>query len=184
MQVSLGALHKNEQIIISLLVGGGYPQDIPYIDMEQLLHQWIVWMDEEEDDWYYTINYYSCSKEEDEEVLICNIHGEKSNSPESDNFETKIHHELQIDFSWYLLVGYLLYHFKELQQVHMWFVAFQLQQGVSQNLGKKNTTSHIFLHSLKLTANAPENRPKPKRKGSYSNHPSSGAKMLVSGRVH
>ena len=31
---------------------------------------------------------------------------------------------------------------------------------------------------------APESRPKrPKRKGSYSNHPFSGAKMLVSGRV-
>ena len=29
---------------------------------------------------------------------------------------------------------------------------------------------------------APENRPKPNRKGSYSNHPFSGA-MLVSGRV-
>ena len=38
--------------------------------------------------------------------------------------------------------------------------------------------------SLKLTANfAPENRQNPKRKGSYSNHPFSGAKMLVSGRV-
>ena len=30
---------------------------------------------------------------------------------------------------------------------------------------------------------APENRPKPNRKGSYSNHPFLGAKMLVSGRV-
>ena len=38
------------------------------------------------------------------------------------------------------------------------------------------------LHSLKLTAKAPENRPGPKRKRSYSNHPFSGA-MLVSGRV-
>ena len=36
--------------------------------------------------------------------------------------------------------------------------------------------------SLKLTAKAPENRPKPKRKGSSSNHQFSGA-MLVSGRV-
>ena len=26
-----GALHKNEQIIISLLVGGGYPQDKPLV---------------------------------------------------------------------------------------------------------------------------------------------------------
>ena len=26
----LGALHKNEQIIISLLVGGGYPQHVPF----------------------------------------------------------------------------------------------------------------------------------------------------------
>ena len=31
------------------------------------------------------------------------------------------------------------------------------------------------LPSLKLTANAPENRPKPNRKHSYSNHPFSGA---------
>ena len=37
---------------------------------------------------------------------------------------------------------------------------------------------------LKLTAKAPENRPGPKTKRSYSNHPFSGAKMLVSGRVH
>ena len=35
---------------------------------------------------------------------------------------------------------------------------------------------------LKLTANATENRPKPKRKGLSSNQPFSGA-MLVSGRV-
>ena len=40
-----------------------------------------------------------------------------------------------------------------------------------------------WLHSLKLTAKAPENRPGPKRKRSYSNHPFSGA-MLVSGRVY
>ena len=40
------------------------------------------------------------------------------------------------------------------------------------------------IHSLKLTAKAPENSPGPKRKQSYSNHPFSGAKMLVSGRVH
>ena len=40
----------------------------------------------------------------------------------------------------------------------------------------------IIKYSLKLTANAPENRPGPKRKRSYSNHPFSGA-MLVSGRV-
>ena len=39
------------------------------------------------------------------------------------------------------------------------------------------------LSSLKLTANAPENRPGPNRKGLYSNHPFSGANMLVSGRV-
>jgi len=38
------------------------------------------------------------------------------------------------------------------------------------------------LPSLKLTAKAPENRPGPKRKQSYSNHPFSGA-MLVLGRV-
>ena len=31
------------------------------------------------------------------------------------------------------------------------------------------------LASLKLTANAPENRPKPNKKGSYSNHPFLGA---------
>ena len=31
------------------------------------------------------------------------------------------------------------------------------------------------VHSLKLTANAPENRSKPKRKGLFSNHPFSGA---------
>ena len=31
------------------------------------------------------------------------------------------------------------------------------------------------IHSLKLTANAPENRPGPKRKRSYSNHPFLGA---------
>ena len=31
--------------------------------------------------------------------------------------------------------------------------------------------------------NAPENRLKPKRKRSYSNHPFSGAKMLVSGKL-
>ena len=37
------------------------------------------------------------------------------------------------------------------------------------------------IHSLKLTANAPENRPKPKRKGSSSNHHFSQTK--VSGRV-
>ena len=30
---------------------------------------------------------------------------------------------------------------------------------------------------------APENRPKPNRRQSYSNHPFLGAKMLVSGRV-
>ena len=42
----------------------------------------------------------------------------------------------------------------------------------------------IDLHSLKLTANAPENRPKrPKRKRSYFNRPFSGAKTLVSERV-
>ena len=41
-----------------------------------------------------------------------------------------------------------------------------------------------LLHSVKLTANAPENRPKPKRNRSYSNHPFSGANLLlVSGRV-
>ena len=39
------------------------------------------------------------------------------------------------------------------------------------------------LHSLKLTAKAPENRPKPNRKRSSSNHPFSGAKMLNFGRV-
>ena len=39
------------------------------------------------------------------------------------------------------------------------------------------------LHSLKLTAFAPENLAGTKRKGSYSNHPFLGAKMLVSGRV-
>ena len=49
-------------------------------------------------------------------------------------------------------------------------------------LGNSATINHQ-LHSLKLTAKAPENRPKPKRKGLYSNHPFSGAKMLVSGRV-
>ena len=39
-----------------------------------------------------------------------------------------------------------------------------------------------WIHSLKLTAKAPENRPNRKRKRSYSYHPFSGA-MLVSGRV-
>ena len=33
--------------------------------------------------------------------------------------------------------------------------------------------------SLKLTAKAPENRPGPKRKQSYSNHPFSGANLLL-----
>ena len=37
--------------------------------------------------------------------------------------------------------------------------------------------------SLKLTANAPENRPNPKRKGSYSNHPFFRGKLFVSGTV-
>ena len=39
------------------------------------------------------------------------------------------------------------------------------------------------IHSLKLTARTSENRTGPNRKGSYSNHSFSGAKMLVSGRV-
>ena len=39
------------------------------------------------------------------------------------------------------------------------------------------------IHTLPETNIAPENRPGPKRKQSYSNHPFSGAKMLVSGRV-
>ena len=41
---------------------------------------------------------------------------------------------------------------------------------------------NLNLPSLKLTAIAPENRPKPNRKQSYSNHPFLGV-MLVSGRV-
>ena len=36
--------------------------------------------------------------------------------------------------------------------------------------------------SLKLTANAPENRPKPNRKGLYSNHPIFRGKLAVSFR--
>ena len=39
------------------------------------------------------------------------------------------------------------------------------------------------LITLSETNIAPENRPKPNRKGSYSNHPFLGAKMVVSGRV-
>ena len=42
----------------------------------------------------------------------------------------------------------------------------------------------IIAPSLKLTAKAPENRPKPNRKGSHSNHPFLGPNwLLVSGRV-
>ena len=46
--------------------------------------------------------------------------------------------------------------------------------------------SFQILPSLKLTANAPENRPGPKRKlNSFSNHPFLGANLLlVSGRVY
>ena len=36
-------------------------------------------------------------------------------------------------------------------------------------------------NSLKLTAKAPENRPKPNRKGSSSNHPFSGANCSFQG---
>ena len=43
--------------------------------------------------------------------------------------------------------------------------------------------SNIHIPSLKLTAEAPENRRYLKRKGSYSNHPFSRGKLLVSGRV-
>ena len=57
----------------------------------------------------------------------------------------------------------------------------------NQQTNMSNLSEGIFFWNwmpfLKLTANAPENRPKPTRKGSYSNHPFSGAKMLVSGRV-
>jgi len=30
VKVYRGPLHKNEQIIVSLFVGGGYPQEIPF----------------------------------------------------------------------------------------------------------------------------------------------------------
>ena len=42
--------------------------------------------------------------------------------------------------------------------------------------------AYVFL-TLTETNIAPENRPGPKGKRSYSNHPFSGAKMLVLGRV-
>ncbi len=57
-----------------------------------------------------------------------------------------------------------------------------LNPGGDWNPGRGSTSQNI--HSLKLTAKAPENRPKrPKRKRLYSNHPFSGAKMVVSKRV-
>ena len=46
----------------------------------------------------------------------------------------------------------------------------------------RDESSPHKLHSLKLTAKTPENRPGPKRKGSCSNHPFPDA-MLVFGRV-
>ena len=52
-----------------------------------------------------------------------------------------------------------------------------------KNASPKYICIYIYLPSLKLTANAPEKRPGPKRKRSYSNHPFLGSKMLVSGRV-
>ena len=47
--------------------------------------------------------------------------------------------------------------------------------GDAQFLDQLNQIQFFFIHSLKLTAKAPENRPKPKREPSYSNHPFSGA---------
>ena len=58
---------------------------------------------------------------------------------------------------------------------------------INQYMGVAPSTFQVvysipcLLHSLKLTAKAPENRPNPKRKESSSNPPFSGAKMLVSG---
>ena len=56
---------------------------------------------------------------------------------------------------------------------HLWCVSWQAVGFVRENR---------YIHSLQLTANNPENRPGPKRKGSSPNHPLSGA-MIVSGRV-
>ena len=55
---------------------------------------------------------------------------------------------------------------------------------ISHPIPSQHLPSQHQLHSLRLTAKAPENRPKPKRKRSSSNHPFSGVNsLLVSGRV-
>ena len=69
--------------------------------------------------------------------------------------------KIRILFRWKLCWGFLLKH--NFLGVHWFFF--------EQNMR--------LLPSLKLTANSPENRPKrPNRKGSYSNHPFSGAKHV------
>ncbi len=56
---------------------------------------------------------------------------------------------------------------------------------ISQVAQLRAITPYLGYYTLPETNSkfAPENRPKPNRKGSYSNHPFLGAKMLVSGRV-
>ena len=90
--------------------------------------------------------------------------------------------------NWYLIL-YFPSNIKALQHVYRHFKAFThfnwmiwwwSIRNILLNLNRLFRLSMggayaQTIHSLKLTANAPENRPKPKRKRSYSNHPFSGA---------
>ncbi len=71
----------------------------------------------------------------------------------------------------------LLGEFTSSSQLHQWE---RLQGAIFRNYALGLFSFEV--HSLKLTAKAPENRPGPKRKSILKKHPFSGA-MLVSGRV-
>ena len=59
---------------------------------------------------------------------------------------------------------------------------YSISKNMTEVYDHCNMIAKLIKTTLKLTANTPENRPGPKRKQSYSNHPFSDA-MLASGRV-
>ena len=122
----------------------------------------------------YLTTFLSCSSVTTSlwcHVVFCQILS--GNKWMSSNFQTNHPNQFTIEISFFLT----LLKGNRLLEI--------LQESVKTVQSFSNSTKNSGeLHSLKPTAKARENRQRPKRKQSYSNHPFSGAKwLLVSGRV-